>query len=291
MTAIPFDPDWLAGLHARAQQAARSPRLPLLWDGWALGSVDSALLPALFAQQPHWQHGAQPADSQQLPSLRLCVHAGQSAWQLQGAASASDALNALALALRQTGLGGVERQWRDEQLAVCDADGQVRATVERGAVRALGIATRAVHLVGRTPSGQVWVQQRALTKSSDPGKWDTLVGGMVPASDDVAQALARETWEEAGLHLQALEHLRWACAIQLARPGVSHSGYLLEHVDCYVATLPDSLQPTNQDGEVLQFACLPIDALQSMLQNDAFTLEAALLLVRCLDPECSVPGQ
>ena len=69
--------------------------------------------------------------------------------------------------------------------------------VERGAVRPLGIATQAVHLVGHAADGRIWVQQRALNKANDPGLWDTLMGGMVSAADTVATALVRETWEEA----------------------------------------------------------------------------------------------
>ncbi len=70
---------------------------------------------------------------------------------LPGPCAADDAtaaLNALALALRAAGRCG---PWRDEQLAVCGADGRRLATVERGATRVLGLATQAVHLVGCAP--------------------------------------------------------------------------------------------------------------------------------------------
>ena len=44
---------------------------------------------------------------------------------------------------------GVAHAWRDEQLAVTDAQGRTLGTVERAVVRPLGITTFAVHLVGR----------------------------------------------------------------------------------------------------------------------------------------------
>jgi hypothetical protein len=62
--------------------------------------------------------------------------------------------------------------WRDEQLRGRHP-GQRLGTVERGAVRVLGLATQAVHLVGVAPDGRHWVQQRALDKPNDPGLWDT----------------------------------------------------------------------------------------------------------------------
>jgi hypothetical protein len=58
---------------------------------------------------------------------------------------------ALAQALRVAGLAGA---WRDELLAVTDEQGTALGVVERAAVRPLGIATRAVHLLARSPDGR-----------------------------------------------------------------------------------------------------------------------------------------
>jgi len=55
-------------------------------------------------------------------------------------------------------------------------------------VRTLGIATQAVHLVGTTPGGSVWVQQRAFDKAVDPGLWDTLMAPDVLARDGAGDA-------------------------------------------------------------------------------------------------------
>jgi hypothetical protein len=115
-------------------------------------------------------------------------------------------LNKIAVALHEAGLAGA---WRDEQLAVPDQFGHRKGTVERAAVRPLGITTLAVHLVGQSLDGRFWVQQRAFDKSNDPGLWDTLMGGMVSAADTVETALVRETWEEAGLHTAAAGHALW----------------------------------------------------------------------------------
>ena len=140
--------------------------------------------------------------------LSEAEHSEGRAWHLQASpADTTDALNTLAAALRDAGLCG---PWRDEQLAVTNPAGEVIGTVERGAVRVLGVATRAVHLVGLAPDGRMWVQKRSLTKPNNPGLWDTLMGGMVSATDSLPQALARETWEEAGLRVEALADVQQA---------------------------------------------------------------------------------
>ena len=102
-----------------------------------------------------------------------------------------------ALLLRDAGL---LRGWRDEALAVrAHPGGVVLATVERAACRALGIMTEAVHLNAFGDDGTLLVARRAAHKAIDPGLWDNLVGGMVPAGENLEQALEREAWEEAGL--------------------------------------------------------------------------------------------
>lgn len=171
---------------------------------------------------------------------------------------------------------GLSSRWRDELLPVTDEAGVRHAVIERAAVRPLGIATFAVHLIGLTSRGDVWVQQRAFDKATDPGRWDTLMGGLVAADETSAAALARETWEEAGLRVTDLQALRAAGRITVRRP-VSE-GYMVEHIDVFEAVVPDGLEPVNQDGEVERFECLAPEALAERLAEDRFTLEAALML-------------
>lgn len=87
------------------------------------------------------------------------------------------------------------------------------------------------------PDIHLWVQQRALDKSNDPGLWDTLM-------DD--------------------------------------AGYMVEQIDWFRCTVPGGVVPLNQDGEVTQFALLQRSDVLDRLQRDAFTTEAALVLVAAL---------
>lgn len=194
------------------------------------------------------------------------------------------ALAALAQAMRAHRWAQVHALWRDELLAVRDAHGHALCRVERGAVRALGLATQAVYLHATTPDGRVWVQQRALSKATDPGLWDTVMGGMVSADDTVVSALAREVAEETGLALASFQGLapgghfvqRWPHTMD------GGAGYLVERIDWYAAVLPDGVQPQPTDGEVAQFAAYTPAQLVPMLHAGAFTPEASLILSRAV---------
>jgi 8-oxo-dGTP pyrophosphatase MutT (NUDIX family) len=235
--------------------------MPLLAGTAVIGSVEPDFLPRL-------------AEDSMLRGAVVLRH-DAAAWEVLG--DVTQSLHVVAKSMARAGLAGA---WRNEQLAVCDTEGRRVGTVERAAVRPLGITTAAVHLVGRTGDGRVWVQQRALDKSNDPGMWDTLMGGMVSAADTLMQALARETWEEAGLQLDALRALTPGGRITTRRQ--SHegagAGYVVEHVDWFHAIVPDGMVPVNQDGEVAQFQLLGQDELAQQLAAGAFTTEAALIL-------------
>ena len=254
--------DWLTSARARVQVQPRRPRVPFLLNGEVIGSVEPGFLIPFV-------HSGKPG------GYCLLQNNGHSTWELNGDASAG--LAELALELRNAGLTGA---WRNELLRVNNVHGHQVAVVERAAVRPLGISTHAVHLVGFTADDRIWVQQRALSKATDPGQWDTLMGGMVSATDSLAQALARESWEEAGLQLEQMQGLVHRGHIDFKGP--SHdahgAGYLVERIDWYTCTLPTGVVPANQDGEVEQFACLSCDEVLALLGQGRFTLEAGLIL-------------
>jgi 8-oxo-dGTP pyrophosphatase MutT (NUDIX family) len=253
--------DWLAALRDSAQRPPRRPRVPLLWGDAPIGSVEPDLLRPLS-----------------VPSTLACQvgHGVQSAWRIEGD-DLTASLQQLADTLRTAGLAQV---WRNEQLAVGGPGQECLATVERAVVRLLGISTCAVHLVGRSPDGRHWVQQRSHSKANDPGLWDTLVGGMIPAAETSAEALERETWEEAGLGLGQLAGLRRCCGVDIRRPTTEPgAGYVVEHIECYRCIVPEGVVPANRDGEVAQFKLMGSEEVMSLLEHEEFTLEAALILL------------
>jgi len=149
--SMPFavDPALRSRLAARADIDPLVPRAPLRSaDGrHAIGSLDSALARRLVDE-----------------GLLLPDSRAGTGWRLPDATDNDAALAAIARWLQANRLGG---RWRDELLAVDNAEGVPVAAIERAAVRPLGIATHAVHLVGWRADGRVWIQQRALDKATD----------------------------------------------------------------------------------------------------------------------------
>ena len=263
--------DWLAAARAAARQPPAQARQPLWVAGQAVGSVAAGVL----NQIDLWRL------SDKRYQLLNQEQSGALVWQLDVAPDAvTPALNLLAQALRAQGQCG---PWRNEQLGVCNARGERLGTIERGAVRVLGLATLAVHLVGRAPDGRMWVQQRSKTKPNNPGMWDTLMGGMVSAADTLTQALERETWEEAGLRLPALHGVTPGGQVDFSRPSREGGGigYMVERIDWFRCTVPGGLEPCNQDGEVERFELWSPAQVRERIAAGDFTLEAALVLGAC----------
>jgi 8-oxo-dGTP pyrophosphatase MutT (NUDIX family) len=251
-------PPWLQRAWEAARRPPAVPRLPLVLGTQVVGSVEPRVANWLAREVPGISHG--------FGSVR--IDAKQPGATFEHAARF----------LQSAGLTG---KWRDELLAVTGDQGQRLSAVERAAVRPLGVRTFAVHLVGFDARGHIWLQQRAHTKDTDPGKWDTLAGGLVSAAEpDLPSALARETWEEAGLPVAKLQ-VRAAGTLHERRP-VDDAGYLVEELVLYEAVIPATLQPKNQDGEVAQFALLPPARVLDMLAAGECTLEATLLLAESL---------
>jgi 8-oxo-dGTP pyrophosphatase MutT (NUDIX family) len=261
---------WLARLRQRLDAPPLQPRAPLAIA--VGGAVPVAIIGSIEATL-----------ALELAGAGLPLRDAGDAWQIEVPASANAtqaidaALAAIARWLHDNGRVG---KWRDELLAVTDAAGTPIGSVERAVVRPLGIATLAVHLVVCDARGDVWVQQRALDKATDPGQWDTTVGGLIAAGETVAQTLVRETWEEAGLRIDALQRVAPFGRFTERRPLAE--GYMVEHIEMFEALAPDGLTPVNQDGEVAQFERLDRATLVEWLHADAFTLEAAMILAEWL---------
>ena len=197
--------------------------------------------------------------------------------ELCGAGDLSSLLAKAAFALHEA---GCISKWRGELLDVwCDCNAV--ASIERGAVRPLGLLTRAVHLNAWSIRGDLWVARRALDKATDPGLWDTLVGGLVGQGESDDLALERESAEEAGLsaaQIAAREPIRSIYRMRRRVPeGFQHEEVLTS--DCVLA---DDVLPQNQDGEVMQIACLPVAQIEAMLLAGEFTVEASIVIAQSL---------
>lgn len=212
-----------------------------------------------------------------LPGIRIedeAVHITAAVGQRK---SLNAVLADLAIALKDT---GCLRSWRDELLDVI-GEGRRLAVIERAAVRPLGLLTKAVHLNAWSADGKLWIARRALSKSADPGMWDTLVGGLAGAGESLDVSLLRESNEEAGLVADDL-HDRSPLRIILRMHRRLPEGYQVEDVLVSDCVLDDSVAPKNLDGEVSDIQLVGLDSLWAMVEAGEFTREAELVILEGL---------
>ena len=257
-------PDWLQRARAAAAAPPALPRVPLLFgpDRAPVGSIEPSL-------------------GMRMAAAGLPVGASDLAWWISESGDAP-----LAAIARWLHAERVCARWRDELLAVRDANGRPLGAIERAAVRALGIATEAVHLDATAAHGGTWVQLRARSKATDPGLWDTTMGGQVGRGESIEETLRRETLEEAGLDLGSLRTLRRREDVVIRRPVAE--GFMVERIVVFGAALAADLEPVNRDGEVERFERLDEAALMTRLAACLFTLEATLILGGRLERDAGV---
>lgn len=110
-----------------------------------------------------------------------------------------------------------------------------------------------VHLHVFDPAGRLFLQKRAASKDTNPGRWDTSVGGHVHYGESIVDALTREAREELGIDAAAASFLY---------------GYLFrgpiesEYALCYSLTWPGPVTPDMEEIETGRFYSTgEIDAL------------------------------
>ena len=255
----------LEQLLARARQAPHPGSLPLFINGRPCGWLFPSAARAL-AGMPEVEVGLKQA------------HIGQ---HCRSEAALNLVLSQVATTLRQAGCAP---GWRNELLDVWVADLESNTfcaerigAIERGVVRPLGLVTRAVHLNGWSEDGQLWVARRALTKATDPGMWDTLVGGLISTQEDIELALVRESDEEAGLSAEDISKRTPLRTITRMRRQVPE-GFQAEDVLTCECVLPEGVVPQNRDGEVMEIQRLRPEIIAEMLAEGAFTVEASIVI-------------
>jgi 8-oxo-dGTP pyrophosphatase MutT (NUDIX family) len=254
---------WPAVAAARAHDAAA--RVPFaVAHGEAaplpVGSVARAHLPVL-QQWPQW----------------LQVHE-RGVTLVAAPAARADAMATMHAQLRAEGL---IVGWRDEPFALYTVHGQPLGTaIERAATRFWGSLTLGAHCNGYVADShgrpaQLWIARRAITKPTDPGKLDNLVGGGVPADQSPRDTVVREAWEEAGLTPAQMHGLSRGRVLHLLRD--IPEGLQREWIHVYDVSLPAGLMPQNQDGEVAEVALHPLPHALELAAGDQMTVDAALV--------------
>lgn len=245
---------------------------------WSVGFFDGRssesvgwMTPAVFAQLKHLKASGlltDPGSGSQLRADR----------QARAVVPATE-LPALEAILRETPSG---QGWRNERFLIRDRAGvpladssgcQGPLALERSLFRPLGLLSASVQLNVTTPTGHVWIGQRASHKSIDPGLWDAAVAGGLAADESPLEAIQREAWEEAGLGPQWWPMIRPVGRLRVCRllPDCLH------HEQVWVFGLGVAVDTVlqSQDGEVERFCTVSPDEILQRYRAGRFNHEAA----------------
>ena len=241
----------------------RGRRLPFSMAGCEVGSVARDHL-GLLAEHAPW--------------LNISPRGVRMVDRLRSEPQRSAALSATNMVLRALGL---IRGWRDEIYPVMPEPGAVPlALIERAASRFWGTLTVGAHLNGYVcdvhghPT-HLWIARRSLSKATDPGRLDNLVGGGVPHGQVPFAALIRECWEESGIPEELARQSVYTSQVRLHCD--VPEGVQQEVIYVYDLEVPRHFTPHAPDGEVMEHRLLPIAEVIELLRGTEFTTDAALV--------------
>ncbi|GLU27333.1 MULTISPECIES: NUDIX domain-containing protein [Brucella/Ochrobactrum group] len=135
-------------------------------------------------------------------------------------------------------------------------DAEPVATIDRSALRILGLRATKVHVNGviktsESTNVQIWLSQRSDTANAAPGHWDTLVAGGKTSNVSLHETAVKEGWEEASITTELMSDV-----IQRERiPCIyfSPQGMHRELLVSYDIVLPSDFEPICNDDEVQAF--------------------------------------
>jgi hypothetical protein len=194
---------------------------------------------------------------------------GESGIEFAFAGNASERSTVIASAVDALHAAGEIRDLLDEKLPVDMGWGtELLFEIERTAVPWFGVGAYGVHLnafVRRGEDLHMWIAVRARGRHTFPGKLDNLVAGGQPAGVNLRDNLHKECFEEADIPLEIAE--RAVPSGMIGYCAESERGLKPDTIFCYDLELPEGFEPSNRDGEVDEFHCLPIEEVAERVRE------------------------
>ncbi len=104
-----------------------------------------------------------------------------------------------------------------------------------------------IHLHIFDARGRLYLQKRSIRKDTNPGLWDTSVGGHVSAGEDVTAALVREAREELAIDASGAKFLY---------PLLYEGSFESEYAQCFSLTWRGEIHPDPDEIEEGRFFSL-----------------------------------
>jgi 8-oxo-dGTP pyrophosphatase MutT (NUDIX family) len=153
--------------------------------------------------------------------------------------------------------------------------------IDRAAAPSFGVRTYGQHLNGfvrRDEGIHMWLGRRARDRQLFPGALDNMVAGGLPHGMSLADNLAKECAEEAGMPAELARQARPVGVVSCNR--VAPRGLRRDLLYCYDLELPDDFVPVNTDGEVESFMLLPLQEVADIVHDtDEFKLNCNLVVI------------
>jgi 8-oxo-dGTP pyrophosphatase MutT (NUDIX family) len=180
---------------------------------------------------------------------------------------------------------GALTKWRNELYAAAPTFGAPPwFRLERAAARYFGVHTWAAHingLVGGMEDPRMWLARRSADKAIDPLRLDNLVGGGIASGTTLAETLAKEAWEEAGIPRQLASQTLPAGALHIWRE--QPDGLQSETIFVHDLWLPADFIPANQDGEAIEHRVVAMNEAARLIAlpggPDEVTADASLVVL------------
>jgi len=157
---------------------------------------------------------------------------------------------------------------------------QALCRLDRSAASFFGVRAFGQHLNGFVRDGDqllMWLGRRAQDRLIYPGRLDNLVAGGLPHAVSLANNLAKECHEEAGMSETLARQARPVSVVNYN--GASAHGLKPDVLYCYDLELPADFEPVNTDGEVEVFQLLPIAEVARLVRDtDEFKLNCNLVI-------------
>ena len=93
-----------------------------------------------------------------------------------------------------------------ELVRIVDRDNHTIGAVRRAIMREQNLIHRAAYILVFNKKGEIFVQERTMSKDIYPGHRDLAAGGVVLAEEDYRQAAIRELEEELGIQAPLVRH-------------------------------------------------------------------------------------
>ncbi|HTZ36966.1 MAG TPA: DUF4743 domain-containing protein [Stellaceae bacterium] len=162
-------------------------------------------------------------------------------------------------------------KWRSETFDVVPRWGEPPLfRLDRGAVPFFGVRAYGVHLNGYRRDGgayALWIGRRARNKQVAPGKLDNLVAGGIGNGYGVVATLAKEAEEEASIDPGLIAGAVAVGALTYRME--TNLGIRDDVMFVYDLDMPGDFEPSNRDGEIAEFALMPLDDILARIRATA----------------------